>query len=172
VWIEARDVWMSDPRADIGEREGSGESESSRERSRTTNISGPLNLKLNRGRIKHGSFDFERPLSASAGYPARGTRWSSSGRASSESDRTVNPHGNGHHWNGPCTSTYPIQEERSSLGRSQSVKNPNRDRGQQRIRFADEARAQTRGRTPHDGQSRAQHNLNTHPYRLNLPVED
>ena len=146
-----RDDWKATP-VPTSENKKGRESQNSN----ATNISGPLNLKLNRGRIKHGSFDFERPLSTSAGYPTRSTRWSSSGRASSESDRTVNPHGNGHHWNGPNTSTYPIQEERSSLARSQSVKHPDRDRGQQRIRFADEARAQTRGRTPHDGRSRTQ----------------
>ncbi|KAF9780219.1 hypothetical protein BJ322DRAFT_321844 [Thelephora terrestris] len=144
------DVWKATPLPTSENKKGR-ESRNSN----TTNISGPLNPRVTRGRIKHGSFDFERPLS-SAGYSTRSTRWSSSGRASSESDRNPNSHGNGHLWNGPATSTYPIQEERSSLGRSQSVKDRDRDRGQPRIRFADETSTHTRGRTSHDSRSRAQ----------------
>ena len=125
----------------------------------TTNISGPMTLNVTRGRIKHGSFDFERPLSTSVGYPVRNARWSASGsyRTSSETDRTVTPNGNGQPWNGPSSSTYPIQEERPSLGRSQSVRESDRERGQPKIRFADETKGtQSRGRNPYDTRSRPQ----------------
>ena len=129
-----------------------------------TNISGPMNIKVARGRVKHGSFDFERPLSTSAGYPVRRTRWNSSAsyRTSSETDKGVNGHGNGHLWNGPGSSTYPIQEERSSLTRNRSVRDSGHyhqdpDRGQTKIRFADETKGtQTRSRSPHDARSRTQ----------------
>jgi len=156
-----KDVRMTTS-ASAPENEKGRESQSSnRERGRpNTSISGPMNLKGARGRIKHGSFDFERPLSTSVGHPARNTRWSSSGsyRTSSETDRNANGNGNRHLWNGPSSSTYPIQEERSSLTRSQSARdssdchNPDRDRGQPKIRFADE----TKGRSSHDPRSRTQ----------------
>jgi hypothetical protein len=134
-------------------------------KSNTPNISGPMNLKVARGRVKHGSFDFERPLSTSVGYPVRSTRLSSSGsnRASSETDRNINGHGNGHLWNGPSSSTYPIQEERFSPTRSRSVResghhHQDRDRGQTKIRFADDMKGpQTRNRSPHEARSRNQH---------------
>ena len=130
------------------------------------NISGPMNLKAIRGRIKHGSFDFERPLSTSVGHPVRSARWSSSGsyRTSNETDRNVNGHGNGHLWNATSSSTYPIQEERSSLTRSQSARessdhhHQDRGRGQTKIRFADEAKGtQTRSRSPYDTRAQPQH---------------
>jgi len=129
-----------------------------------TNISGPMSLKLTRGRIKHGSFDFERPLSTSVGYPTRNARWSTSGshRASSETERSIHVNGNGHLWNGPSSSTYPIQEERPSLTRSRSARDSDhyhqdRGRGQPRIRFADQAKGtQTRSPNPYDSRSRAQ----------------
>lgn len=127
--------------------------------SKQNTISGPMHLGVSRGRIKHGSFDFERPLSTSVGYPARDARWSSSGpyRTSGESERTATPHGNGHPWNGPNVSTYPIQEERSNLGRSHSTKDLDRDRCQPKIRFADETKGtQIRSRNPYDTRSRAQ----------------
>ena len=151
------DVRMTTP-ASAPENEKGRESQSSnRERGRpNTNISGPMSLKGTRGRNKHGSFDFERPLSTSVGHPTRNARWSSSGtyRASSETGRNVNGNGNGHLWNCPSTSTYPIQEERSSLTRSQSARDSsdchNLDRGQPKIRFADEAKgAQTQPQPQH-----------------------
>ena len=129
----------------------------------STNISGPMNLKVTRGRIKHGSFDFERPLSTSVGHPVRSTRWSTSGsyRTSGETDRSANGNGNGHLWNGPSSSTYPIQEERTSLTRSRSAResdrHQDRDRCQPKIRFADETKGtQTRSRSPYDPRSRTQ----------------
>lgn len=154
--------------APIPENERGRESQgSNREQGRqgaATNISGPMNLKLARGRIKHGSFDFERPLSTSVGYPVRSARWSASGsyRGSSETERSLNGNGNGQLWNGPSSSTYPIQEERPSLTRSRSAREPNyhnqdRDRGQPKIRFADETKGgQTRSRSPYDPRSRTQ----------------
>ena len=161
-----KDVRLTTP-ASAPENERGRESQTSnreRGKSNTPNISGPMNLKVIRGRIKHGSFDFERPLSTSVGHSNRNARWSSSEpyRTSSETERNINGHGNGHIWNGPSSSTYPIQEERSSLTRSRSAResDPNhrdRDRGQMKIRFADEAKGtQTRGRTPHDTRSRTQ----------------
>ncbi|KAF9651137.1 hypothetical protein BDM02DRAFT_975565 [Thelephora ganbajun] len=160
-----KDVRMATPAPAPENEKGRESQNSNREQGKpNTNISGPMNLKVIRGRIKHGSFDFERPLSTSVGYPVRNARRSSSGsyRASSETDRTMNGTGNGHPWNGPSSSTYPIQEERSSLTRSQSLResdhrNQDRDRGQPKIRFADETKGtQTRSRTPHDTRPRTQ----------------
>ena len=151
--------------ASASENENRESRNSNRERGRPdTNISGPMNLKVNRSRIKHGSFDFERPLTTSVGQPVRNARWSASGsyRTSSETERSANGNGNGHPWNGPSSSTYPIQEERSSLTRSRSTRESNRhhqdrDRGQQKIRFADEAKGtQARGHNSHDPRPRTQ----------------
>ena len=133
--------------------------ESRNSKPNAANISGPMNIKTHRGR-KHGSFDFERPLSTSIGSPVRTARWSTSGpyRTSSESERNPSPRGNGHIWNGLNPSTYPIQEERSALTRSRSVRESDRERGQQKIRFTDETKdTQTRSRNPHDARSRPQH---------------
>ena len=162
-----KDVKMATPAPTSENERGRESKNSSREHSKpnTPNISGPMNLKVNRGRIKHGSFDFERPLSTSVGYPVRSARWSSSGsyRASSETERNANGHANGHLWNNPNSSTYPIQEERSPLGRSQSVRNSDH-RGQAKIRFADETKgAQTQSRSPYDTRSRAQHHQHSSP---------
>jgi len=158
-----RDVRMTTPAPTHENEKGRESHNTNRERGRqNANISGPMNLKVNRGRVKHGSFDFERPLSTSVGYPVRGTRLSSSGSASGETDRNINGHGNGHPWNGPSSSTYPIQEERSSLTRNRSAReaghhHQDRERGQTKIRFADETKGtQTRSRSPHDARSRTQ----------------
>jgi len=156
-----KDSRMTTPASRPENEKGRESQNSNRERGRpgTANISGPMNLKLTRGRTKHGSFDFERPLSTSVGYPTRNARLSASGshRGSSETDRCVNGNGNGHLWNGPSTSTYPIQEERSSLTRSRSAResdyrHQDRNRGQPKIRFADE----TKDITPQDPRSRTQ----------------
>ena len=140
-----KDVRMVTP-APAAENERGRESQNSaREQAKqnAANISGPMNLKVNRSRIKHGSFDFERPLSTSFGHPVRATR-SGSRQASTETEKNVG---------GPGSSTYPIQEERSALARSQSVRNS--DQGQTKIRFADETKGtQTRNRGPHDARSR------------------
>jgi len=160
-----RDARMTTPAPTQENEKGRESHNTNRERGRqNANISGPMNLKVTRGRVKHGSFDFERPLSTSAGYPVRSTRLSSSGsyRTSSETDRNTNGHGNGHHWNGPSSSTYPIQEERPSLTRNRSARDSghhhqDRERGQTKIRFADEMKGtQTRSRSPHDARSRTQ----------------
>ena len=148
--------------ASASENEKGRESQNSNGKPGTTNISGPMNLKVTRSRIKHGSFDFERPLPTSVGHPVRNARWSASGayRTSSETERGTNGNGNGRPWNGPGSSTYPIQEERTSLTRSRSARESNhhhQDRGQPKIRFADEARgARTRSRSPYDPRSQAQ----------------
>ena len=156
-----RDTRIATPVSAPENEKGRESQNSNQEKARpNTNISGPMNIKT-RGRVKHGSFDFERPLSTSVGYPVRRARWSSSAsyRASSETDRNVNGHGNGHLRNGPSSSTYPIQEERSSLTRNRSVRDSDhhhqdRDRGQTKIRFADEMKGtQTRS---HDTRSRTQ----------------
>jgi len=152
----SKDVRLTTP-ASASETEKGRESQTSnreRTKSNTPNISGPMNLKVIRGRNKHGSFDFERPLSTSVGHPVRSARWSSSGsyRTSSETERNINDPGNAHLWNGPSSSTYPIQEERSSLTRSRSARESDlshrdRDRAQTKIRFADETKGtQTRPR--------------------------
>ena len=125
----------------------------------TTNISGPM--KIN-GRTKHGSFDFERPLSASV-HPVRTARLSTSGpyRVSTESQRNATPRGNGHLWNAPNPSTYPIQEERSTLTRSQSVRESDLERTQPKIRFTDETKdPRSRSRNQHDPRSRTQQQPN------------
>jgi hypothetical protein len=157
-----KDVRMGTPASTSENQKGRESQNSNREQGRPgTNISGPMNLKVGRGWIKHGSFDFERPLSTSVGYPVRNARWSASGsyRASGETDRGMNGNGNGHQWNGPGSSTYPIQEERSSLTRSRSAREPDyhsQDRGQPKIRFADETKGtQTRSRGPYDTRPRA-----------------
>ena len=162
-----KDVKMVTPAPTSENERGRESKNSSREhgKSNTPNISGPMNIKVNRGRIKHGSFDFERPLSTSVGYPVRSARWSSSGsyRASSETERNANGHANGHLWNNPNSSTYPIQEERSPLGRSHSARNSDH-RGQTKIRFADETKgAEAQSRSPYDTRSRAQHHQHSAP---------
>lgn len=53
---------------------------------KTTNASRPMKLRVTRGRIKHRNFNFERPLSTSAGHPIRSARGNSSGRASGAPD--------------------------------------------------------------------------------------
>ena len=161
-----KDSRMTTPASRLENEKGRDSQNSNREHARpgTANISGPMNLKLTRGRTKHGSFDFERPLSTSVGNPIRNARWSAFGsyRGSSETERSANGNGNGHPWNGPSTSTYPIQEERSSLTRSRSARdsdyrNQDRDRGQPKIRFADEMKdTRTQSRSPHDPRSRTQ----------------
>ena len=172
-----KDSRMTTPASRFENEKGRESQNSNREHGRpgTANISGPMNLKLTRGRIKHGSFDFERPLSTSVGYPIRNARWSAFGsyRGSSETERSVNGNGNGQPWNGPSTSTYPIQEERSSLTRSRSAResdyrNQDRDRGQLKIRFADETKGtQTQSRGPHDPRSR----LQPQPHHTPLPFK-
>ena len=121
----------------------------------TPNISDPI--KLTR-KVRHGSFDFERPLSTSAGYPVRAARWSSSGpySPSKESERNATPRGNGHPWNGPNPSTYPIQEERSSLTRSQSVRESDLENNNKpKIRFTEDTKdTKTQSRNSHDTRSR------------------
>jgi len=174
-----KDSRTTTPASRLENERGRESQNSNREHGRpgTANISGPMGLKLTRGRIKHGSFDFERPLSTSVGYPTRNARWSAFGsyRGSSETERSVNGNGNGngHPWNGPSTSTYPIQEERSSLTRSRSAResdyrNQDRNRGQPKIRFADETKdMQTQSRTPHDPRSRSQ----PQPQHPSLPLK-
>ena len=160
-----RDARITTPASAPKNEKGRESQNSNQEKSRpNTNISGPMNINVARGRVKHGSFDFERPLSTSAGYPVRRGRWGSSAsyRTSSETDKNIDGHGNGHLWNGPSSSTFPIQEERSSLARSRSIRDSghhhqDRDRGQTKIRFADEMKGtQTRSRSPHDTRSRTQ----------------
>lgn len=134
----------------------------SRNSKSNAHISGPMNIGIPRARVKHGSFDFERPLSTSVGYPVRNARWSSSGSyptspTSPDSERIPSPRENRHLWNNPNPSTYPIQEERHSLTRSQSVREPDRERGQLKIRFTDETKdTQARTRNPPDTRSRNQ----------------
>ena len=130
----------------------------------------PLNLKINRARIKHGNFNFEYPLSTSAGYPTRSTQWSSSGRTFGEPDRTINPHGNGPEQ--PRHIHLSHSGRAVFVGKKSDCKEPRGtavSKGYGLLaRQGCKQEATLRTMVNH----RPNPNLNTHPYPLNRPGED
>jgi hypothetical protein len=117
-----------------------------------TNITSP---KIPKGRIKHGSFDFERPISSSVGSRG-GFQSTPSSYTPSSSELGKGPYDGS--WKGH-SSTYVIQEEGPSLTREHSARSSSsRPTVETRIRF-DEPPLPRSGQTSTNGSLHSQSQL-------------